>query len=114
GLQDPRDDVGHPVPVAGLLLQPPPAAGGEAIEAGLPLVLGFPPFALDEALALEAIEGGVERALLDLEALTRDLLDAEENAVSVARAEGHGLQDEHVEGALEEVRRPGHALSYAV
>jgi hypothetical protein len=52
---------------------------------------------------LQAEERGIERALLDGELIAGDLLDAQENAVAVERAERDRLQDEHVEGPLHEV-----------
>ena len=64
----------------------------------------------DEALVLEAEERGIERTLLDGELVAGDLLDAEENAVAVERAEGDRLQDEHVEGTLHEVELAGHVF----
>src|SRR5207247_4904117 len=51
-VQDAGHDVGHPVPVARLLLQPAPSGCGQPIEARLPLVVGFAPFALDETLTI--------------------------------------------------------------
>jgi hypothetical protein len=54
----------------------------------------------------EAEERGIQRTLLDGELVARDLLNAEENAVAVERAEGDRLQDEHVEGPLHEIELP--------
>ena len=45
----------------------------------------------------------VERALLDLEHLFGDLANAVGDAVAMDRAEGDDLEDEHIEGALQEV-----------
>ena len=44
----------------------------------------------------EPVERGIERALLNFEAVFRDLLDAQENAVTVQRPERDGFEDEHV------------------
>ena len=58
---------------------------------------------------LEAIQRGIERALLDLQAVLRDLLDAEQDAVAVQRPQRDGLEDEEVEGALQQLCRVAHA-----
>jgi hypothetical protein len=49
------------------------------------------------------VERWVEGALVDLEHATRHLLDALTDAPAVHRLEGHGLEDEEVEGSLQDV-----------
>ena len=49
------------------------------------------------------MEGGIQRALDDLEHLLRHRLDAAADAVAVQRLKGHGLEDEQVQGSLEQV-----------
>jgi hypothetical protein len=49
--------------------------------------------------------------MLDGELIAGDLLDAEENSVTVERAQGDRLQDEHVEGPLHEIELTGHGFS---
>src|SRR5439155_985186 len=63
------------------------------------------PLALHPAALLEAVEGGVERALADLEDLAGELLDPAGGGVAVGGAPGEGLEDEQVERPLEEVER---------
>jgi hypothetical protein len=63
------------------------------------------------AATLEAVERGVERALLDQQRAARDLLDAQQHAVAVQGAERDGLEDEHVERAGQQVSAGGHRLS---
>jgi hypothetical protein len=63
---------------------------------------------------LEAEERRIKRALLDGELAARDLLDTEENAVAMERAEGDRLQDEHVECTLHKVELAGHVPSLMV
>ena len=55
------------------------------------------------------MERGIKRALQDFEAVLRDLLDAEEDAVAMQGSKGDSLEDEHVERALEEVEVSSHA-----
>jgi hypothetical protein len=54
-------------------------------------------------LMFEAVERGVEGALLDFETILGDLLDAQQNSIAVEGAQGDGFEDEHVEGALQQV-----------
>ena len=49
------------------------------------------------------MEGGKERAGFDVERAFGDLADAAGNAEAVELGEGEGFEDEHVEGAEEEV-----------
>ena len=103
--------VGHAVPLVGLGAELAAAGGGEAVELCLALVVGLAPLAGEEALVFEAEERGVERALLDGELVAGDLLDAEQDAIAVERAERDCLEDEHVEGSLHEVELVGHGFS---
>src|SRR6202011_3115463 len=74
-----RNDVGHLVPLACLFVEPAAADSGETIEASSPFVLGFSPFAGNQTVMFEAVERWIEGALLDLEALCRHLLNAQEH-----------------------------------
>jgi hypothetical protein len=60
---------------------------------------------------LEAIERGVQRALLDVERAARDLLDAREHGVAVQLAQRDGLEDQQVERARQEVGLVWHGFS---
>jgi hypothetical protein len=57
---------------------------------------------------LEPIQGGVERALVDLQPVSGDLLDAQQNAVAVKRAQRDGFEDEEIERPLQQFRRARH------
>src|SRR4029079_11442317 len=73
----------------------------EAVVARAPVVLAGLPLALDPAAVLESLQGGIERALIDVESSVRDLLDAESDAPSVHGLEGERLEDEEVDTAAE-------------
>jgi hypothetical protein len=60
----------------------------------------------------QAIERRVQRALLNLEAILRNLLNAQKNAVSMQRAEGDRLEDQHVQRPLQEIDPFCHWLSF--
>jgi len=101
--QDVADEASHAVPLVAFGAELFSTSGGELVELGFAIVVGLAPLAGDPALVFEAVEGGVEGALLDFELAAGDLLDAEQDSVAVEGAEGDGFEDEHVEGSLEEV-----------
>ena len=102
GAQNSCDDVGHAVPVFGFRKQLALPCRGEPVIFGFAVVFRFAPLTGNPSLMFEAIERGIERALLDFSgALFQDLLDAQKNAVAVQRAERDGFEDEHVERALQ-------------
>src|SRR5215472_19100403 len=51
----------------------------------------------------EAVERGVQRPLLNFQAFLRNLLDPQQNAVTVQGAQGDRFQDQHVEGSLQKI-----------
>jgi len=76
------------------------AAGGDLIELRAATQLGDAPLGLDEPILLEAMQRGIQRALIHAQCLARDLLDP-----MGYRPPVHGLalqrsEDEEIEGAL--------------
>src|SRR5207302_7099135 len=69
GAQNSGDNICHAVPVLGFRLQPAPSCCREPVILRLALVFRFAPFADDPALVLKAIEGGIQRALLNLQTI---------------------------------------------
>jgi len=102
-FDDEVDGGGEAGPGFALALELGAAGGGDGIEAGLAVGLGGSPLGADPALLLEAVEGGVEGALLDLEDFVGELLDALGDGPAVFGLEGDGLEDEEVEGSLDEI-----------
>ena len=84
-----------------------PALGGELVVLGFAVVLGESPLGLEPAALLHAVEGGVERALFDLESLVGGLADPGGDGVAVSRPPREGLEDQEVERALEEIEIDG-------
>src|SRR5688500_14899056 len=107
GGEDLRHGRGVAGPRARLGAELGAAASGEAVVLGAPVVLREPPLGLDPAALLQAVEGGVEGALLDAEGVVGRLADPARDGVAVARAPAEGLEDEDVERALEELERVG-------
>src|SRR5271163_2866555 len=101
--QDSCDDVSHAVPIFGFCLQAAFPCRCERVVFRFALIFRLAPFARDPALVFEAIERGIERALLDFQAVLRDLLNAKKNTVAVEGAERDGFKYEHIEGALQKV-----------
>src|SRR5687767_12229908 len=96
------DRLGHPCPLGPLGVQVAAAGGGEGVEAGPAVVVGETPLGAEQALALEAIERGVERALVHGEDLERAGLDPLGDTPAVHGTQAEGLEHQHVEGALEQ------------
>ena len=63
---------------------------------------------LDQLLAVEAVEGLVERGVLDGEVARRPLADRGGDPVAVPGARGERPQDEQVQGPLHERQRGRH------
>ena len=102
-VEDPGDGVGHPRPVLALFGQLAAAGPRQPVVLGLAVVLGRVPLGSIQPACFETMERGIERALIDLQHVSRDLLDALRDAPAVHRLERQRLQDEHVERALEEI-----------
>src|SRR5204863_4932369 len=97
-------------PVRNFVLKLTASSPGQPVELRPALVLGLAPFRGDEALMLQPVQRRVQGALLDLEVVARDLLDAQQDAVAVLGTERNRFEDEQVERALEELggRHPRH------
>src|SRR5687767_11467134 len=104
-LGEPEHQVhsfGHPCPLGPFGVQVAAAGGGEGVEAGPAVVVGEAPLGAEQALPLEPVERGVERALVHGEDLERAGLDPLGDAPAVHGTQAEGLEHQHVEGALEQ------------
>ncbi len=101
--EDTGDYVGHAVPLFGFREEFAFASRREPVILRLALVFRLAPFARDPTLVFEAIQRRVERALLNLQTIFGNLLDAQQNAIAVQRTERNGLENEHVQRALQKV-----------
>src|SRR5687767_7118592 len=103
------------MPFAGLAGQLLAPRGGERIELRATIVLGLAPLRGDEPLLLELEERGVQRAVVEREAVLARLLDAAGDAVAVEGAEHlEGAEDHQGERALLHVELVRHAPSYGI
>src|SRR5439155_11625636 len=91
-----------------LLLEPPAARRRQSVESSAPVSLGHAPIGGDPALALQSLERRIERTLVDLQNVLRQLLDPLRDRPPVQLLGGDGAHDQQVERALNEIGRPGH------
>src|SRR6266851_9128225 len=67
--QEPREDRGRPLPVAGFSLHLLPACARQAVILRAAVVLGNTPVGRDEALLFELQQGGVDRPVVHAQAV---------------------------------------------
>jgi hypothetical protein len=81
----------------------PSAGAREGVILGAAILLGHAPGCLDPALVFEPMESRIERALLDLQDVARQLLDPFREGPAMLRLELQRFQNEEVERPLNEV-----------
>jgi len=109
-LHDEIDGGGEAVPVGGFFFELEVTSAAEGVELGDASGFGFGAFSLNPAFLFEAVQGGVEGALLDLEDFAGDLLDTLGDGPAVLGLESEGFEDQKVESALNEVVRFAHSM----
>jgi hypothetical protein len=82
-------------------LELPPADGGEAIEAGAPIVFAEAPLGGDPALLLHAMERGIERAFFHAEDVIGDALNVQRYSPTVHGLLFKAFEDKKRQGSLE-------------
>ena len=102
GLQGLRDGQGDAAPALGFGFELPSAGFGEAIEFCAAVIFGVAPEGRDPAFFFHAVEAGKERAGLYGESAAGDLFDPAGDPEAVHFAGDQGLEDEHIQGALQE------------
>src|SRR5262245_37341289 len=84
---------------------------GQAIETGPTIVVGHPPRGRDPTVTFQTLQGRIQRALLQLEDIVRQLLDPLGDGPSVQRLQRNGLEYQEIHGALHEVDRLAHSVT---
>jgi hypothetical protein len=79
------------------------ALGSKLVELGFSTGLGGLPAGTKQLFIFQTMERGVERALLDLEYVPRDLPDSLRDGVAVNRSKCDDPRDEEVEGSLRKI-----------
>src|SRR5689334_14122283 len=86
-LRHGAQDLGHrrreAVPTFRFLAEPFSSGSGQSVVLRAPIVVRYPPFRVQQRLTFQAIEGGIERALLDQQRAAGDLLDPQQHAVTM-------------------------------
>src|SRR5208283_376598 len=113
--QEAREDGGGLLPVVRFLFHLFAAGARQAVVLGAAIVFRRAPLGSDVALLFELQQRGVERAVVNEQAVAAGLLDAAGDAVAVERAEKlDGFQDHEGQGALPDVGFVAHATSYGL
>src|SRR5690606_10970510 len=99
-LEHVRDGANEALPSLALGCQPLQAAGRECVELRAPAFGRDAPRRGNQLLVLEPVQGRIERTLIDLQRLARQLADPFRDAPAVERLELQRLEDERVERAL--------------
>src|SRR5688572_11955140 len=108
GLEGQRHGHRDPPPLLGLGLELLPAGPAQPVVLRAPPVLGLAPGRLQPACLLHAVQRREERPRLHLEGAAGDLLEPARDAEPVHLAERERLQDQQVEGPLEQRGRGRH------
>ena len=101
-LENQLDGVNGAVPIASLSCEALFAGARDDVVLRPAIVVGCAPLGGNPAALLEALEHRVERALVDVKRVARELLDALTDAPAVHRLQGQGLEHEHLERARNE------------
>src|SRR5206468_8801130 len=102
-VQQARDGGRPAAPVSRLDLELLAAGAREAVVLRSARILRRTPLSVEPPRALEPVEGGEQRAWIDLKHVACDLLDPARNPEAVQRLQAQRLEDEHVERALNDV-----------
>src|SRR5262245_10025478 len=97
----------HPLPLADFNGQLPPSGRRQLVVLRAAAQLRHAPLGFNPSLVLEAMECRIERALIDLQDIFGDLLDAFRDRPAVQRLGSQRAEDEQVECARQKVRNGG-------
>src|SRR3954462_2409722 len=104
------DGICHALPVPRFDRELTAARRGEVVILGAAAQLRNFPLGLDPALVLETMEGRIERALVDLQDVSRNLLDALGDGPAVQGILLQRAQDQQIERAGQQIWRSRHGV----
>src|SRR5664279_222610 len=108
GMENVLDRRREQPPVRLLLGESLLPRGGQRVELRAPPLGRDPPAAAHEPLILETVEGRVERALIHLQHVVRELADSLRDPPTVQRRGEDGLEDQEIERSLQQISAVGH------
>jgi hypothetical protein len=100
GGKNASDGFAEALPLGVLGVELAAAGGGQRVETRAAVFGGGAPGSGDPLFLEEALERGIERAMLDLEGVAGGLLDEFGDGVTVHRSPAKGAEDDEVECAL--------------
>src|SRR5687768_18453637 len=109
-LHHAADSVCHALPFPRFYSELTPPRGGEAVILGAAAQLRDLPLGLDPALMLETMESRVKRALIDLQDVLGNLLDALGDGPAVQNILLQRAQDQQIERAGQQVGGSRHGV----
>src|SRR5205814_4259603 len=88
GGEEPRENGGGLVPLTRGSLHLPPARARQRVKLRLAVVVGDPPRRRDVPVLFQLHQGGIHRAVVQLQRMVARLLDAARNSIPVLRTHG--------------------------
>src|SRR5262245_52101922 len=101
----------EPCPALGFTIQVPAPRARQRIELRPAVVLRRPPLRFDPPLLLQLVQRGIERAVAHLQHIVRDLLQPLADRPAVQRFERQDLEDQQVQGPLNQVGWLAHLVN---
>src|SRR5215471_20347374 len=117
GLLQPQhacDCAREALPIGGFLLQLLPSQARERVELGSPIVFGRLPLGRYPAFLLQFVQRWIERAVADLENVSRNLLQALPDGPAMQRLKLQYLQKQQIQGPLDKIRWLAHSRFHSV
>ena len=105
GLQDSGDRRNLPSPFSCFAVEPLSSLLGQGVVLCAPAVLGGFPFASDQSISLQPLKGHKQRTCIETENALAHLFEPHGDPISVHGFERQRFQNEHVQGALNEITR---------
>src|SRR5437667_4938186 len=102
-LQDSGDRRHLPSPFSRFAVEPLSSLLGQGVILCTPAVLGRFPFAFDQSIPLQPLKGHKQRTCIETENALAHLFEPHGDPVSVHGFERQRFQNEHVQGALDEI-----------
>src|SRR5262245_40911497 len=99
-VKDQPNRVGQPIPAFFLLGKLLSAGSRQRIKLGLAARLRLTPLRFQPTFLFEAVKGRIQRALIDLHGLSRNLPQPLRDGVAMRRLQRQNLKNQHVERAL--------------